>query len=475
MQKIWDRISDIGVSPDLEQSDQRAVRISNRLAVIIGIILILYAPAANVEGKALLPVVFIFTALYGAALYLNGKHRYRAARLYFICTSLVLVSVLSIMPGDVTGERYFFIVASVLSVLLYRRTGPIVVLSLVTFGLFILVWYLQKKIPPVLIASDAMQVFYYFLNLGIVFGLIIITIMNYKRDNDRYAGMLVHKNAVIETKNREIIDSITYAGYIQKAILPSASHIRKYHEGMFVFYRPKDIVSGDFYWVNRTDRCLIFSVADCTGHGVPGALLSMVGHDGLNRCINENHLERPADILDRLTAMVREAFDNAEREVEDGMDMSLCSLDLESNTVEFAGANNPLWIVRSKQEGSSGIREADEGENVPEFTMEMDGCMLAEIRPDKRPVGNFVTSESFTNHRFSLSKGDTVYLFSDGFADQFGGPKGKKFKYRPLKEFLLSIHNLPMEEQERIIDSTFMAWRGNLEQVDDVTLMGIRI
>lgn len=470
MKKIWERISETGVGRHLDQFDRRAVRISNRLSVIIGIILLLYAPAAGIEGRALLPVVFVFTALYSATLFLNSKALYKAARLYFVCISLALVSVLSIMPGDVTGERYFFIVASVLSVLLYRKTAPILVLTSVTFGMFILVWYLQKRIPPVLKAPESMQIVYYILNLGIVFSLIVLTIMNYKTDNDRYEMMLVHKNAVIETKNREIIDSITYAGYIQKAILPSADYIQKRYPRMFVFYRPKDIVSGDFYWLHQTGKTLIFSVADCTGHGVPGALLSMVGHDGLNRCINEHHLRRPSDILDRLTAMVRETFANADREVRDGMDMALCSLDLESGAVEFAGANNPLWIVRKVNDDQDG-----EGKGNPEFSMEQNGWSLAEVRPDKRPVGNYVNRESFTNHRFSLRKGDSVYLFSDGFADQFGGPKGKKFKYRPLKEFLLSIQELPMDEQEHAIDSTFATWRGNLEQVDDVTLMGIRI
>ncbi len=254
---------------------------------------------------------------------------------------------------------------------------------------------------------------------------------------------------IIEIKNTEVRDSITYAKRIQTAILPSDKMMKDYFTNSFVLFKPKDIVSGDFYWMERLGTKILFATVDCTGHGVPGAMVSVVGHNALNRTIKEFGLTQPAAILDKLTQLVEETFEKSESEIKDGMDISLCCLDIKSGKLDWAGANNPLWIM-SKGE-------------------------IKEIKADKQPIGNFILRKPFTNHSIQLQKEDCIYIFTDGFADQFGGSKGKKFKYKQIKELVLTTGGKSMEEQKDILLKTFSAWKGDLEQVDDVCFIGIKV
>ncbi|MBP8790659.1 MAG: transporter substrate-binding domain-containing protein [Breznakibacter sp.] len=258
--------------------------------------------------------------------------------------------------------------------------------------------------------------------------------------------ILAQKN-IIETKNKEITESIEYAQHIQHALLTPSHIVKEYLKKSFILYKPKDIIAGDFYWIEHVDDKIFFAAADCTGHGVPGAMVSVLCHNALNRSISEFGLDQPAKILDKTRAFVIEEFANAEEEVKDGMDIALCML--QGNHLAYAGANNPLWIISNGE--------------------------LTEIKADRQPIGLFDHSHPFTEHTFELKKGDTVYIFSDGYRDQFGGPKGKKFKVEPFRKLLLSIQQAPMSKQRMIIDQVFEEWKGNLEQIDDVCVIGVRI
>ena len=260
---------------------------------------------------------------------------------------------------------------------------------------------------------------------------------------------IVLQKKEIETKNHEITDSINYAKRIQNAILPPAKLFKEALPESFVLFKPKDIVSGDFYWLEKVGDKVLYAAVDCTGHGVPGAMVSVVGHNGLNRAVKEFGLTEPAAILDKLTQLVEETFERSESEVKDGMDISLCCLDASALTLEWSGANNPIWIIR-------------DGKIIP-------------IKPDKQPIGKFDYRKPFTNHLFNLKKGDSIYVFTDGFADQFGGPKGKKFKYKQLEELLIGIQSVSMEEQKTALDKAYENWRGDLEQIDDVCIIGVKI
>jgi serine phosphatase RsbU (regulator of sigma subunit) len=267
---------------------------------------------------------------------------------------------------------------------------------------------------------------------------------------------------IIEDQHKDIKDSIKYAKRLQEAILPTEAFKNFFMENAFVLFRPKDIVSGDFYWVDEVKTKdgdqLLFAAVDCTGHGVPGAFMSIVGHNLLNQTVNEHHKTKPSEILDGLNIGLSKTLHQTfeESSVKDGMDIALCSLQKNntgSYTLQFAGANNPVWIVRAKT------------------------AELIEIKGDKFPVGIFVGEElnKFNNKEIELFEGDSVYVFTDGYADQFGGERGKKFKYKPLQQLILSIQHLNMKEQSDILDKTLINWKGNLEQVDDVLLIGIRV
>lgn len=253
----------------------------------------------------------------------------------------------------------------------------------------------------------------------------------------------------IEEAHTEIKDSIIYAQRIQKAILPPDEKFFPNLPDAFVIYKPKDVVAGDFYWMQKVDDTVLFAAADCTGHGVPGAMVSVVCNNALNRTIREFNETDPAKILNQTRDIVIEEFSKTSEEVKDGMDIALCSL--EGNKLRFAGAHNPLWIVRN---GSSEVEE---------------------IKADKQPIGKFAESKPFTSHVIDLNAGDTFYIFSDGFSDQFGGDKGKKYKASNFKNLLLSIQNETMDRQKELLDEAFENWRGKLEQLDDVCVIGVRI
>ncbi|MBS1635451.1 MAG: tetratricopeptide repeat protein [Bacteroidetes bacterium] len=298
---------------------------------------------------------------------------------------------------------------------------------------------------------------YAIMALIILSGLILLVFRSYTQKR-RANFIITRQKEIVEHKNKEILDSINYAKYIQNALLPTEAVLRETNLRYFVMYKPKDIVSGDFYWVQNLlsaplndDKhgAVLIAVADCTGHGVPGALVSVVGNNGLNSCIREYNITDPAKILDKLSVLVQDTFDKSENELKDGMDISLCAYYPHNNTLQWAGANNPLWIVRNKQ--------------------------LIEIKADKQPVGTFIAPHPFHQHEIQVLPGDRIYLFTDGFADQFGGPKGKKFKYKQLEELLIASSTSPVTQQQAILHEAFMAWKGDKEQVDDVCIFGFEI
>lgn len=254
----------------------------------------------------------------------------------------------------------------------------------------------------------------------------------------------------IAAQKKEIMDSIIYARRIQKAILPNIEIIRESLQHFFILFKPRDIVSGDFYWESRVNDEIIIIAADCTGHGVPGAFMSMLGVTFLNEIVNSRKITKPSEILELLREKVilslNQQYDNPLR---DGMDISVINYNFSNKQVSFAGANNPLFLIH-------------DGE-------------LTEIRADKMPIALYEKMVSFSNKEVELKQGDCLYIFSDGFVDQFGGPKGKKFMKKRFKKLLIDNHKLPMEQQKELLDKTYEEWKGNGEQVDDVLVIGLKI
>jgi serine phosphatase RsbU (regulator of sigma subunit) len=254
---------------------------------------------------------------------------------------------------------------------------------------------------------------------------------------------------LIAYQKKHITDSIHYAKRIQTALLPSLELFSDEIEH-FVLYKPRDIVSGDFYWVAKIDGRQVVIAADCTGHGVPGAFMSMLGVSLLNEIILNKKIIQPDQVLNVLRECIVHSLkqDVQTSGIKDGLDMCVCVIDFESNKIQFAGANNPIWIIS--------------------------GGQLNEIKGDKMPVAIHDNMAPFTNHTFDLKKGDTFYIFSDGYADQFGGPQQKKILNKNFKMLLQKVQHLPMLEQGAKIDEFFEDWRKELEQIDDVCVIGIR-
>src|ERR1035437_3563721 len=271
---------------------------------------------------------------------------------------------------------------------------------------------------------------------------------------------VVHQKEEIEAKNGElevlykhVTDSIKYAKRIQEAILPPESFVKHVLPNSFVLYKPKDIVSGDFYGMDEKNNKTMFAAVDCTGHGVPGAFMSIVGYNILKHVVTNSELTTPALILDNLNVGVSETLHHGQQEsqAKDGMDISFCTIDFKTLELQYSGAYNPLYLIR-------------EGK-------------LIQTKADKFPIGLFLGEEKkkFTNHTIQLQKGDFIYIFSDGFADQFGGPYGRKFMAIPFRVLLMDIHREPIEKQKEILNKTLEEWRGQLDQVDDILVIGVKI
>ena len=256
--------------------------------------------------------------------------------------------------------------------------------------------------------------------------------------------------AIIKEKNRDITDSINYALKIQSAILPPLTTFENLLPESFVFFKPKDIVAGDFYFLEEFEGHIYVAVADCTGHGVPGAMVSVICSNALSYVVKDSNITDPGKILDAVTDIVIEKFKSSPDGIKDGMDISLCKINVANKTVDYAGANNALYIIKNGGEFSS-------------------------IKPDKQPIGQFDHRKPFSTHSLQLESCDSIYLFTDGFADQFGGTNGKKLKYKPFKNELISSNNKPLTDQLLILDKFFEDWKGDYEQVDDVCVIGIRL
>ncbi len=263
-----------------------------------------------------------------------------------------------------------------------------------------------------------------------------------------------HAEDEVKRKNQDITDSINYAKQIQTAILPSRDVIRKHLPDSFILFKPKDIVSGDFYFFSAiNDHQVLIAAVDCTGHGVPGAFMSMIGNNLLTEIITGKGITEPDEILNQLDKGVRHALkqNDASTESKDGMDLALCLLDTKTLTLDYAGANRPLFLLR-KQE-------------------------LTELKPDKSAIGGFQSDQKrkFTLQHIQLQKEDALYLFSDGYVDQFGGPLAKKFMAKRFRQLLADCHSQQMSAQQELIDQTFLSWKGQNEQVDDILVIGIRV
>lgn len=268
---------------------------------------------------------------------------------------------------------------------------------------------------------------------------------------------LRQQQLIIEQQNREIMESIQYARLIQQAVFPTENYLKSLIPDSFVLIKPKSILTGDFYWVKEKEGKLFVAACDCTGHGVPGALISIIANKLLNTFVVEYGIIDPAEILNQLNLKIQNAdktLETKSQELKDGLDIALCVIDRANMKMEYAGAYNPVYRVRNNQ--------------------------LEQLSTDKIPIHLFSDDEGprFVNYKLNIKPGDSYYLFSDGYADQFGGPMGKKFRYKNFQELILSNSNLSMDEQKQIYNATIEKWKSespDQEQTDDILILGFKI
>lgn len=346
----------------------------------------------------------------------------------------------------------------------------------------------EKEIQNLELAKNALElnrqrIIIYFIAITLFFVvlLVIFVYRGYKQKKESTEQLAIKNDKIekayqlIEQKNRDITDSINYAKRIQHAILNSNDYLSQSKLEHFVFLRPKDIVSGDFYWAIEKEGKLTIAVADCTGHGVPGAFMSMLGIAFLNE-IQKTNLS-PDETLNQLREKVITHLgqDKNDRDNKDGMDVSLCQIDLKTLEVHYAGAYNSMFVIRNS---AVSIPQNDQEEEPGMLIHHMEGNeekVMVEIKGDKQPIGIFLKPKPFTKRIFQLEPDDVIYLSTDGFPDQFGGENNRKYTFKRFRQLLFHLHQLPISEQEGKIEETLTQWKGQRDQIDDICVMGLRV
>lgn len=455
-----------GVSDENLENVNSKIRLSNLISLFIivtGLISIPYYFYFRLFFLINMTVFMVFISFLGLFLQSRRKHLTGSALLIF---GIILFSDGISLHYGVSSNFHFFLICTCLGSLILFESYKFLrnlAIGLSSASLLLLFLSYLFDLTPLgsmgIIAKKTMVAldFYGYFNFFALFAFALVFFSSFIKQNGIFQGGLLNKNLILEHKNGQITDSIKYAKRIQSALLPSSSTLKENLEESFVLYKPKDIVAGDFYWFEKLeDGSMLFAAADSTGHGVPGALVSVVCTHALNQAVKEFGLTDPGQILDKVRELVVTSFQKSENElkdgmgVKDGMDISLCLIDKNNQIVKWAGANNPLWIIRNN---------SDEVEV---------------IKPDKQAVAKTEKLVPFTTHTVQFDKGDCFYLFTDGYTDQFGGENAKKFMQKRLKDLLLRIYKKPMSLQRNLIHDNLLTWMGNLEQVDDICFAGIK-
>lgn len=450
MPKLLQNIANTGIQADTPFNLRNKLRVFNSAVLLVLFISLFYLVVGVVNHFYLGVMLTVFSVLSTLlAFYLVRRRRYSAAFHYMMWYGFTFLSGFAILFGRINNSYYYLLFMPVAANILFDCLSTTLVYTIISAAVLMCNVYWVDNYPPYYVL-DGLMIYFGYPNVLFVIALIYMGVRQFKQENLAYAGQIDQQRRVLEEKNHEITDSINYAKKIQDALIPSEQEFNGHFKEAFVLFRPKDIVSGDFYWITERQGKIYYATADCTGHGVPGGFMTMLGISFLDEIINEKGVEGPAAILDalrdRLVHTLKQSGTAGENK--DGMDIVLCCLDKQRSTLEFSAANNSLYILRNGG--------------------------LTEYKGDKQPCGFHHDSRPFTGHRISLQPGDCVYTFSDGYADQFGGPKGKKFKYKQLQETLLASHHKPFAEQKRDVSNVFDAWKVPLEQVDDVLLVGVK-
>jgi sigma-B regulation protein RsbU (phosphoserine phosphatase) len=446
------RILNNGIATENSDSLNRKIRIGNLIALLTAVVMFCYTPIYFYYNQ---PAGIFNNSFFFAAsiitFYLIRKKQYSPAFFFHVCCGFIYFIEGTLTYGLQTNLHFYLLIMCMISAVMFdqRKTiqGFIGFAILSFFGLIVWLQF-HKPFVSIVEQSETIQTIIGNVNLLLLFLISSLFILFFKEEMLKSQKHILEQKNLIEEKNKDILDSIQYAQRIQLALLPSRSNLQLLFPNSFLYFQPKDIVSGDFYWIFQNENHRFVAVGDCTGHGVPGALMSVLGINLLDEIVGNKRVFNPSEILNELRSGIIAAFDKEGKssEYKDGMDISILRIDLNTSSYVFAAANNSVYHIS--------------------------GTELEERRADRQAVGYSHEPKPFVEQEFSYQKGDVLVLFTDGFADQFGGSKNKKFRYKPFKELLT---NQPTETMENVLSTSFQNWKGNLEQVDDVCVLGIRL
>ncbi|MBA3681519.1 MAG: SpoIIE family protein phosphatase [Bacteroidetes bacterium] len=457
MKELYNKIIFLGIHHAKNQNDVKSIKLINQMSLILAILMFLFCligPILNLYNVLYFAIPFAFA--FSLTTYFNHKGWLTFNKYYFTLVPMFFICLICWHNGINMGDRYFLFATAIIPLILFRNTLLIFALSYLNMGAFFFVTWYQTTHKPYLVVDENIALQYWCITIMAVFTIFYFVMQYFKKGSEDYEKEIETKNEEISAKNKEIVDSINYAKKIQTTLLAHNDFLQKHLPDHFVFFKPKDIVSGDFYWATEHNKRFYLAVCDSTGHGVPGAFMCLLNIGFLNEAIKEKNISSPARVFDHVrTRLINDISKDGQQ---DGMDGILLCIDTSSPlektgdeakiSVTYAGSNNAPVLIRNSE--------------------------LMILPTDKMPVGKGERNQDFALNKIDIQPGDCLYLYTDGFADQFGGPKGKKFKYKALNELLLANHKKTTSEQKEIFNSTFENWRGKLEQVDDVCVIGIQ-
>ena len=449
MKNIFYKILNAGIHFAKDPQETKIILLMNRLAFIMTVMMFVFSALSPIMHLYdMLYFTFPFAIAFILAPYFNYKGWLLFNKYYFTLIPIPLICILCWYNSIALGDRFFFFATATIPVIVFRsRLVIFIIFYLNIIAFFLMSWY-QENFSPYVEVPPELAIQYWYASLFSIFSILYFVVRYFKQGSEDYEKEIETKNEEISIKNKEIVDSINYAKKIQNTLLAHNDFLQKHLPDHFVFFKPKDIVSGDFYWATEHNNNFYLAACDSTGHGVPGAFMCLLNIGFLNEAIKEKNISLPNEVFDHVR---KRLIDDISKEgQQDGMDGILLKTETKNGLlkIEYAGANNAPVLIRNNH--------------------------IITLATDKMPVGKGVKNDSFKLHTIDIETGDTLYLYTDGFADQFGGPKGKKFKYKALNELLLANHNKTTSEQKQIFESTFETWKGKLEQVDDVCVIGIK-
>jgi serine phosphatase RsbU (regulator of sigma subunit) len=449
MMVAWKKISEIGIRHVANDGDKNVLRFINQLNFFAVVSVIGHAIILQLQLDYKYPQVFLWELSYlplAACIYLlNTIGHAKAARWFGSLSVIGYTSFLYIFGGNYFGGSYLLLVTGALPMIIFRRPLLYTFFFLLHVIAFFLIYYYQQYYPPfVNFTADEQKALY---PGGVVFMFLIAyaSIRYFINLNQSYAAELSKSKQLIQEKKQEIISSINYTHRIQTSILTSEVELMRTIPSAFILNMPKDIVSGDFFWARRTNDDIYFAVCDCTGHGVPAAMISIICHNALNRAFDELDQPGPAQLFTRVQSIFSESFNAEQYEVNPGMEGSICRISLQEGAMSWCGAKTPLWVWRDHE--------------------------IIEHQPNRFGISREVTKNFFKEEKIGLSPGDCIFLFTDGYADQFGKDSGKKLKKSGMRTLLKQIGSMKLSEQKSILKNYITQFRGAEEQVDDICIL----